>query len=57
MTEPTVLKIKSGWLAKGNGWAVEGPTKADALRAYEAAQRRHKEIDARPLPWEAQARS
>jgi predicted nuclease with RNAse H fold len=50
MTTPSLLKIKSGWLAKAGGWAVEGPTKEAAMRAYRAAERRHREIDARPMP-------
>ena len=50
MTTPSLLKIKSGWLAQAGGWAVEGPTKAAAIRAYRAAERRHREIDARPMP-------
>lgn len=50
MTTPALLKIKSGWLARSSGWAVEGPTKEAALRAYRVAERRHKEIDARPMP-------
>jgi hypothetical protein len=50
MTTPTLLKIKTGWLAKGDGWAVEGPTREDAQKAYETARLRHEEIDARPMP-------
>ena len=50
MKTPSLLKIKSGWLAKARGWAVEGPTKQAAIRAYRAAELRHREIDARPIP-------
>ncbi len=50
MAEPVVLEIRGGWLAKGEGWAVRGVTKEDALEAFAEAELRHTEIDARPLP-------
>jgi hypothetical protein len=52
MERPVLLKIKSGWLAKASGWAVEGATKEAAMRAFRVAEHRHREIDARPMPAE-----
>jgi hypothetical protein len=50
MERPVLLKIKSGWLAKANGWAVEGATRGAAIRAFREAENRHREIDSRPVP-------
>lgn len=49
MTEPRMMKTRAGWLAVGDGWAVPGPTRDEALQRYRDAERRHDEIDARPL--------
>ncbi len=49
MAEPTLIPIKSGWAARGDGWAVHAPSREEATRKYEEAERRHKEIAARPL--------
>lgn len=56
MATPSLMKIKTGWLAKAGGWAVEGPTKEAAKRAYVEAERRHREIDARPTPLHREGR-
>jgi len=48
--QPRFQEIKNGWAAVGDGWAVHASTKEDALRQYEEAERRHREIDKRPLP-------
>lgn len=52
MGEPSLLQTKSGWLARGDGWAIHAPTREEAIRKYEEAERRHKEIDARPYFYE-----
>lgn len=52
MHEPTLLQIKRGWLAKGEGWAVDGPTKEEAVSRFREAERRHREIDAQPFLYE-----
>jgi hypothetical protein len=44
-----VRPIKGGWAALGDGWAVHGKTKEEAVRLYHEAIERHKEIDARPV--------
>lgn len=46
--EPLDLSpIKGGWAAYGQGWAVHGYTKEEAVRLYQEAVERHREIDAR----------
>ncbi|MGB6838605.1 MAG: hypothetical protein WBF66_12995 [Dehalococcoidia bacterium] len=47
MAEPVLAQIKNGWAARGNGWAVHAPSQEEAIRKFEEAERRHKEIDAR----------
>ena len=44
MENPQLTKIKAGWAASGDGWAVHAPTREEALRAYEEAKKRHAEI-------------
>ncbi len=53
MNRPVVFEIKSGWLAKGRGWAVRGATREAALQAYAEAEAWHREVDARPPPEQA----
>lgn len=53
MTEPELVEIKGGWLARGEGWAVQAPTPAEARQRYEEAVRQHEEIDRRQSPDEA----
>lgn len=43
-----VRPIKNGWAAlSGEGWAVHGASKDDAVRRYHEAVERHREIDTR----------
>lgn len=44
---PTLVEVKGGWHAVGDGWAVFGQTKQEALARYEEAERKHAEILAR----------
>jgi hypothetical protein len=60
MREPRLVPIKSGWAAVGDGWAVHGTTQEEARQLFEAAEKKHQEIDARPnvsmIPeWETDA--
>lgn len=48
MEQPRLMKIKNGWAAIGDGWAVHAPTKEAALVKYKEAERHHAEIEARP---------
>jgi hypothetical protein len=52
--EPVLAPIKNGWAALGDGWAVHGHTREEALENYRRAEERHREIDARPF-WYEQA--
>lgn len=52
MEQPTLTQIKNGWAAIGDGWAVHAPTKDEALRKYESAERRHEEIERQPYAYE-----
>ena len=47
MSEPRVKQIKQGWMALGDGWAVEGTTEREAREHFREAERRHQEIDAK----------
>jgi hypothetical protein len=47
-TSPTIIKIKNGWLARGDGWAVRADSQEEAGRVFAARERWHAEIDARP---------
>lgn len=57
MEQPKLAKIKSGWAALGNGWAVHGRTQEEALERFSQAQVRHSEIAKRPLPEPSQAQT
>ncbi len=48
--EPLVTQSFNGWDAHGNGWAVHGATKEEALENYWKAEQRRREILAM-LPW------
>jgi len=48
-TEPILSEIKNGWAALGDGWAVHGRTKDEALQKYYEAEVKHREIEQRPL--------
>lgn len=41
--------VKGGWAAYGDGWAVHGESKEEALRLYHEAVERHREMDARAV--------
>ncbi len=47
---PRLVAVKNGWLAVGDGWAAHGLSEAEAIKEFEQAEVRHKEIDARQLP-------
>ena len=42
--EPKLTKIKNGWAAVGDSWAVFGATQEEALKKFADAEERHKEI-------------
>ena len=42
--------IKNGWAALGDGWAVHGRTKEEAIEKYHEAEVWHKVLDARVVP-------
>ena len=48
MQDPRVEPIKGGWAARGDGWAVHGVTREEALLRFQEAKRRHKLIEKRP---------
>ncbi len=48
--EPRLVEIYRGWQAHGDGWAVYGATREEAIENYWKAVQRHKEILAMP-PW------
>jgi hypothetical protein len=50
--EPLLKPIKNGWAAFGDGWAVHGHTREEAIQKFREAERRYREIDARPLWYE-----
>lgn len=52
--EPTLRKVKEGWAAYGDGWAVHATTEEEALAAFRKAEEKHREIAARPLPSDPQ---
>lgn len=50
-TLPILQPIYGGrWAAHGDGWAVHGATKEEALENYRKAEQRHRELLALP-PW------
>ena len=49
--EPELFPIANGrWAAHGDGWAVHGTTREEALENYRKAEQRRREILAMP-PW------
>jgi hypothetical protein len=52
MSQPQLLRIVGGWLAKGEGWAVSGRTVEEALERFSQAEERHARIDAQPYLYE-----
>ena len=55
MLEPTITKIKSGWSARGDGWAVQGATQEEAIRLYREAEQQHRTIMERDEKDQSQA--
>ena len=47
MTKDKLLPIKGGWAAVGQGWAVFGESKDEAISNFESAERKHREISKR----------
>jgi hypothetical protein len=45
--EPLLAKVREGWAAVGNGWAVFAPTPREVRGKYKSAQALHAEIRAR----------
>jgi len=54
--EPELYPIVNGWAAYGDGWAVRGATREEAIENYWKAVKRHQEILAMP-PWYKQIES
>ena len=48
--EPDLRKIKGGWAALGDGWAVHGATREEAVQRYYTAAELRVEISQRPDP-------
>jgi hypothetical protein len=40
-------RVREGWAAIGDGWAVFAPSKEEAEARFIEAERKHEEIDAR----------
>jgi len=50
VSKPVAIhKVRGGWAALGDGWAVHAPTRSDALRRYNEVEARNAIIDARPI--------
>lgn len=50
MEQPKLRRIKNGWSAHGDGWAVHAPTEQEALERFRDAEERHAAIASRPDP-------
>ena len=50
MNEPRLTRIKSGWAAHGDGWAVHGPTKQGAIEKFKKREEFYEDLAKRP-PW------
>ena len=46
---PIIEEIKSGWAAKGKGWAVHAPTKEEVIIKYHEREKYYKWLDSQPL--------
>ena len=51
-----ISPIKGGWAAYGDGWAVHGETKRQALILFGLALERHKQIMLQPPAYQAVGR-
>lgn len=47
--QATLVAVKGGWHAVGDGWAVFGETEEQALERYQEAEQRHAEILSRSV--------
>lgn len=52
MKRPALTRIKNGWAAHGDGWAVHAPTPEEAMQKFLEAEQRHREIDKLPFWYE-----
>ena len=52
MIEPKLMKIKNGWAARADGWAVHAKTKEGAVAKFREREQFYKELANRP-PWYA----
>ena len=55
MAEPNLVKIKVGWAAKGDGWAVHAATREEAIQRFHEAERLHEQIRKQPPVYEVAA--
>lgn len=46
---PIIRKIKGGWAAHGNGWAVHAPTKEEAVAKYNERIGFYEDLKNRPF--------
>lgn len=46
-SKPILRRVKGGWAAFGDGWAVHAPQKEEAARLFAEAEERHSRIDER----------
>jgi hypothetical protein len=44
-----LVQVRVGWAAVGDGWAVFGSSEEEATLRFEEAERKHQEINARPV--------
>jgi len=48
--EPRIERIKGGWSARAERWAVHAETREQAVKLFREAEERHRELDAvRPV--------
>lgn len=43
--EPRIERIKGGWAARAERWAVHAGTKDEVVRRFREAEERHRELD------------
>jgi hypothetical protein len=48
-TRVNIKRVKNGWAALGDGWAVHGKTEEEAIKHYHEAVAKHREIRARSI--------
>jgi len=47
MQTPTLIRIKNGWPARGDGWAVRASSEEEAVRVFNERDAWRAEVDAR----------